>query len=136
MKRTVSMQEVVVGMELSPLTIKLTPTRIAAGAFATRDFEPIHHDRAAAERIGRKDVFMNIFMTNGLMQRCVTDWAGPGSRIRGIRLGLSGASVAGDMFTIRGRVVTVGEDSIQIDLQGGDGETTVARASVMICLPR
>jgi acyl dehydratase len=130
------MREVTVGLALPPLTLNLTPTRIAAGALATRDFEPIHHDRTAAERVGRKDVFMNIFMLNGVMQRCITDWAGPEACIKTIRLRLSGASVAGEVLTIRGHVTAVSDSSVQIELQGGNGETTSAYASVMVSVPQ
>jgi hypothetical protein len=94
-----------VGEELPPLAIPLTVTRIVAGAIATGDFEPIHHDLSAAQRAGRSDVFMNILSINGLMQRCVTDWAGPTARIHSIKLTLGDSSVAGDVLTINGKVM-------------------------------
>lgn len=135
MKRTLSIREVEKGQELPPLVIEATPTRIVAGALATNDFEPIHHDRDAAERVGRKNVFMNILMTNGLMQRCVTDWTGPEARMRRIRLRLSGATVAGDTLTIRGRVVGKEDSLVQVELEGSTGEEVVARAWVTVELP-
>lgn len=104
------------GDELRPLVVPLTPTRIAAGAIATGDFEPIHHDRGAAERAGRPDVFMNILMINGILQRCVTDWAGPAARIRSIKLRLGAPNVAGDVFTVSGHVVASGSDGEDLDL--------------------
>ena len=94
-----------VGEELPSQAIRLTASRIVAGAIATGDFEPIHHDRSAAQRAGRSDVFMNIYSINGLMQRCVTDWAGPTARIHSIKLTLGGPCVAGDILTISGKVI-------------------------------
>jgi acyl dehydratase len=94
-----------VGAELPSQTIPLTVSRIVAGALATGDFEPIHHDRSAAQRAGRSDVFMNIYSINGLMQRCVTDWAGPGARVLSMKLTLGGPCVAGDILTIGGKVI-------------------------------
>lgn len=128
-----------VGDELPPLTIPLTPTRIVAGAIATGDFEPIHHDRSAAQRAGRSDVFMNILMINGLMQRCVTDWAGPAARIHSIKLRLGGASVAGNILTITGKVIgrppaPQGNGRFEIELTGSTSLGHSASARVVIAL--
>jgi len=38
----------IVGDELPPLELEMSATRIVAGALATRDFMPVHHDRAYA----------------------------------------------------------------------------------------
>ena len=58
-------------------TLEVTPTVVVSTAIATRDFYPVHHDRDYAERGGSKDIFLNILTTTGLVQRYVTDWAGP-----------------------------------------------------------
>lgn len=124
-----------VGDELTPLIIPLTPTRIAAGAIATGDFEPLHHDRTAAEQAGRRDVFMNILMINGILQRCVTDWAGPTVRIRSIALRLGAPNVAGDVFTVSGHVVAReetgnGEELVSVDLRGTNQYGTAVTARI------
>ena len=54
-----------------------TPTVVISTALATRDFQDVHHDRDAAVQRGGKDIFVNILTTTGLVQRYVTDWAGP-----------------------------------------------------------
>jgi acyl dehydratase len=133
--------DVFVGQELPPLVIPLTPTRIAAGAIATGDFEPIHHDRGAAERTGRPDVFMNILMVNGLLQRCVTDWAGPKARISKIKLRLGAPSVAGDRLTITGAVTEKGggadgRGEVTVELRGTNRYGEAVRASVVFWLTR
>lgn len=83
-------EQVEVGAELEPLTLEVTATTIVAAALASRDFEPVHHDRAAAQASGMRDVFMNILATNGFVLRFVTDWAGPEAIVRraSIRLGV------------------------------------------------
>jgi acyl dehydratase len=136
MNAAISAKEITVGSELPALRMELTATRIVAGALATGDFEPIHNDRSAAERVGRKDVFMNILMTNGLMQRCVTDWGGPETRVRKVRLRLSGGSVAGNILIIQGRVISVEDESIEVELTGQSGGSVVARAWVTASVPR
>ena len=79
-----------VGDALPTLTIKVTATVIAAGAIATRDFMPVHHDRDYANQQGAPDIFMNILSTNAHCSRFLTDWAGPEAAIKtlSIRLGV------------------------------------------------
>jgi acyl dehydratase len=71
------LSDVSVGDDLPPLPIPITTSLVVGGALASRDFTPVHHDRAAAQAAGLQDVFMNILTTNGLVGRYVTDWAGP-----------------------------------------------------------
>ena len=82
------MTTVDVGTELPELRIEATPTFVVSTALATRDFQDVHHDRDAAVRRGSKDIFLNILTTNGLVQRYVTDWAGPEAVLRGIAIRL------------------------------------------------
>ena len=49
-------------------------------AIATRDYQDVHHDRDKAQAKGSKDIFVNILTDTGLVQRYVTDWAGPDAR--------------------------------------------------------
>ena len=55
-----------------PFALRVTSTRIVAGAIASRDFMPVHHDRDYARAQGAPDIFMNILTTNGL---CATSTA-------------------------------------------------------------
>jgi acyl dehydratase len=85
-----SWSDVSVGDELTPLELEMTATRIVAGAIATRDFMPVHHDRDYANQQGAADIFMNILSTNAYCSRFLTDWAGPEARVTrlSIRLGV------------------------------------------------
>ena len=65
------------GAVLPELVIDVTPTFVVASAIATRDFQDVHHDRDQAVARGGQDIFINILTTTGLVQRYVTDWAGP-----------------------------------------------------------
>ena len=86
--KTVSFKDVKVGDKLPELPIEITTTMVVAGAIASHDFTPVHHDKAAAQRSGVDDVFMNILTTNGLVGRYVTDWAGPDARITSVAIRL------------------------------------------------
>lgn len=83
-------QAVEIGEELTPLELQMTATRIVAGALASRDFMPVHHDRDYANSQGAPDIFMNILSTNAYCSRFLTDWAGPDAMVKrlSIRLGV------------------------------------------------
>lgn len=90
--------------ELPGLAIDVSTTFVVASALATRDFTPVHHDRDLAVAGGGKDIFVNILTDTGLVQRYVTDWAGPSARLRRISLRLGVPCYAGDALTFSGRV--------------------------------
>ena len=100
-----------VGDTLPELRLEVTTTFVVSTAIATRDFQDVHHDRDAAVARGSKDIFLNILTTTGLVQRCVTDWAGPRVRVRGVRVRLGVPCYAGDTLVLGGRVVAVGAGS-------------------------
>ena len=54
-----------VGDAVTPMTIDVTATVVVAGAIASRDFMPVHHDRDYAQAQGAPDLFMNILTTTG-----------------------------------------------------------------------
>ena len=89
---------------LPELAIRVTPTFVVATALATRDFYPVHHDRDFAVATGSKDIFLNILTTTGLVQRYVTDWAGPEAIVRAVSIRLGVPCYAGDTLTFSGRV--------------------------------
>jgi acyl dehydratase len=89
-RRSVAWEDIQVGDEVTPLQLSISATRIVAGAIATRDFMPVHHDRAYANSQGAPDIFMNILSTNAYCSRFLTDWAGPETMVKrlSIRLGV------------------------------------------------
>ena len=84
--------------------LPVTPTVVVSTAIATRDFYPVHHDRDFAERSGSKDIFLNILTTTGLVERYVTDWAGPQAAVRAVSIRLGAPCYAGDTLTFTGQV--------------------------------
>jgi len=96
--------------ELPELVIDVTPTFVIASAIATRDFQDVHHDRDRAVERGSKDIFINILTTTGLVQRYVTDWAGPEALVRKVAIRLGVPCYAGDTLTFAGRATPAGAD--------------------------
>jgi uncharacterized protein len=103
---------------LPELVIEVTPTVVVATALATRDFYPVHHDHAFAVRSGGKDIFLNILTTTGLVQRFVTDWAGPEAIVRAVSVRLGVPCYAGDTLTFTGRLVSTADGERVIDVTG------------------
>ena len=93
------------GEVLPELVLDVTPTLVISTAISTRDFQDVHHDRDQAVQRGGKDIFLNILTTTGLVQRYVTDWAGPDALVRSIAIRLGVPCYAGDTLTFSGRAV-------------------------------
>jgi acyl dehydratase len=93
-----------VGDEIPPLDVPLTASVIVAGAIASRDFMPVHHDRAYANKQGAPDIFMNILTTNGYVARFVTDWAGPHAQLKSIAIRLGAPAMPGFLLRFTGVV--------------------------------
>ena len=104
MMRSLDFNEIRVGDEVTPLVIDVTATVIAAGAIATRDFMPVHHDREYANAQGAPDIFMNILSDTAYCSRFLTDWAGPDARVARIAIRLGVPLFPGHTLTYTGSV--------------------------------
>jgi hypothetical protein len=96
---------IAVGEELPPLVFDVTPTFVVSTAIATRDYQDVHHDRDLAVARGSKDIFVNILTDTGLVQRFVTDWAGPDVLVKEINIKLGVPCYAYETLTFTGQVV-------------------------------
>jgi MaoC like domain len=108
----------VVGEPLPELRIEATPTFVVSTALATRDFQDVHHDRDAAIARGSKDIFLNILTDTGLVQRYVTDWAGPGARVRGVSIRLGVPAYVYDTLVFSGEVTAVDGADVTVAVVG------------------
>ncbi|MGH3449658.1 MAG: MaoC family dehydratase [Haloechinothrix sp.] len=139
MKETLRASAVVVGTELTPLVIEATPTFVVSTAIATRDFQDVHHDRDSALARGSKDIFLNILTDTGLVQRFVTDWAGPEALVRSVKIKLGVPCYAYDTITFSGRVIdrieVDGERRFVVEVTGRDSLGDHVNGSVQIVLP-
>ncbi|WP_116101202.1 MaoC family dehydratase [Amycolatopsis thermalba] len=109
------------GTELPELAFDVTPTFVISTALATRDFQDVHHDRDAAVARGSKDIFLNILTDTGLVQRFVTDWAGPDALVRSIKIKLGVPCYAGDRLVFTGRVASVDGPVAVVEVTGTGG---------------
>jgi hypothetical protein len=125
---------ITIGEELPPLELDITPTFVVSTALATRDFQDVHHDRDLAVARGSKDIFLNILTDTGLVQRFVTDWAGPTALVRQINIRLGVPCYAYEKLTFTGRVASSDGNEHVIDVVArnslGDHLTGTVRITV------
>jgi len=114
--KTLCLAEVKVGDKLAAVDINITTGLVVCGALATRDFEPVHHNKAAAQAVGLPDVFMNILTSQGLMTRFATDWSGPEAIVKSIDLKLGAPNIPGMVMTVTGEVTAIDRDSGLVDV--------------------
>lgn len=107
-----------VGTHLPELKVPLSRAFIVASAIASRDYQDVHHDPAAAQESGTKDIFMNILTSNAMVERFVREWAGPDAELRSLKIRLGVPNQAGDVMVLRGDVVEVGDDFAVVDVVG------------------
>lgn len=136
-KKTKAFDEVLPGQTLPELAIPITVQLITAGAIATRDYFPGHHDKDAARQLGSPHVFMNILTTSGLAQRYVEEWAGPGARFQDLQIKLGAPNYPGDTMTFTGEVSGRDEASrtVQVALKGKNSMGSHVTGTATLVLP-
>jgi len=134
--KTRRFEDVKVGEELPPFDLATTASIVVGGALASRDFTPVHHDKAAAQAQGLPDVFMNILTTNGFVGRYISDWAGPDALLRGMKTKLGGPNLPGDTLKIRGKVQEAKDGIVAIQVTGNNSWGNHVSATVRVELPR
>jgi hypothetical protein len=130
----VSAATVGVGAKLPELSLYGDPTFIVSTAIATRDYQDVHHDRDKAQAKGSKDIFVNILTDTGLVQRYITDWAGPNAVIKSISLRLGVPWYSYDTVTFKGEVTAVEDGLITLKVIGSNslGDHVIATATLTI----
>jgi len=129
--------QVKVGTELPVLAVPITTTLVVAGALASRDFTPVHHEKGAAQAQGMQDVFMNILTTNGFVGRYVTDWAGPDAVMKSVAIKLGAPNLPGDTMKMSGKVTATDPATGVVDVAvvGANNWGDHVTGTVKIALP-
>lgn len=126
-----------VGDTLPELSIPLTRSGIVATAIASRDYQDVHHDPDLARERGSRDIFMNILTSNGLVERFVTEWAGPAAVVESIKVRLGAPNHPGDTMVLTGEVTAQDqvERRVEVAVRGINGKGTHVRGTVVVRLP-
>ena len=128
-----------VGDAVTPMRIDVTATVIVAGAIASRDYMPVHHDREYANTQGAPDIFMNILTDNGYCSRFLTDWAGPEAMVRKVAIRLGAPSHPGSTLDFSGSVTGKsrqgGEGLVEIEFRATNERGDHLSGTAVIGLP-
>jgi acyl dehydratase len=131
---------IAVGDELPPFELNVTSTVIVAGAIASRDFMPAHHDPVFARAQGAPDMFMNILTTNGYVSRFITDWAGPEAMLKSIKIRLGAPAVPGKPLRFTGRVAGLRDEGdervLEVAVRAANDLGDHCTGTVVVSLPR
>jgi acyl dehydratase len=134
---SITLAEVSVGDALPELAVPLSASLIVAGALASRDYTPVHHDKSAAQATGMQDVFMNILTTNGFVGRYVTDWAGADAVIKRVAIRLGTPNLPGDTMKMSGTVAEKDDDqgTVVVEVAGKNSWGAHVTGKVIVGLP-
>ena len=139
---SVRLGDVSVGDELPALDLDVTSTVIVAGAIASQDFMPAHHDSDYAKAQGAPDMFMNILTTNGYVARFITDWAGPEATVRKIAIRLGAPAIPGQPLRFTGQITQItqtadaGEECVvEVAIRAANELGDHATGTVTVSLP-
>jgi hypothetical protein len=67
---------------------------------------------------GSKDIFLNILSTTGLVQRFVSEWAGPGTVVRGVSVRLGVPCYAYETLVLSGQVTSHEGSEVTVSVVG------------------
>jgi acyl dehydratase len=137
--KTLNYEEVSLGDKLPPMEVNITTGLIVGTAIATRDYEPVHHDKDLAQSTGLPDVFMNILTSQSFMTRFTTDWSGPEAVVKSLDIRLGAPNVPGMVMTVTGEVKAMDDVAGIIDIEVV-GENNIwgmhMQGTVQLALPR
>jgi acyl dehydratase len=110
--------EIAEGAAIPPLVDEITYRRVIMNPGATGDYFPGHYDPDYARRQGQPTIYANSLHVFGLLDRAVSEWAGPRSFLARRNVRLVSSLYAGDTVTVTGVVAAkrVEDDARVVDL--------------------
>jgi acyl dehydratase len=136
-----SLADVSVGDILPTLRYDVSATTVVAGALATRDWRPQHHDyQFATQRNGMQDIFISAPNQAAWFERYLTDWSGAAGRLGRMSFRMTNSVFPGDTMVFTASLTGVETDDqgcgwvgVAIELAVGDRICT--RCQARIALP-
>ena len=132
--------DVAEGDAIPRIELEVPLKRVILDAASTRDYFPGHHNVEYARQQGQKTIYINTMMFQGFIDRVITDWAGPESRILRRRMTMQQSIYAGDTMYGEGRVVSrrideQGRRLVEVTVEVGNQDGVVCPADATVELP-
>ena len=138
-RSTLDWNAIRVGDPIAAMRIDVTATVVVAGAIASRDFMPVHHDRDYANSQGSPNIFMNILTDTGYCSRFLTDWAGPEAMVRRVAIRLGVPAYAGSVLeyagTVTGKSQLDDEGLVEVEFRATNDSGDHLSGTALIGLP-
>lgn len=133
-------QDIQAGSQLPEVAIEISYRRVVMNAAATWDWFPGHHDPFYARDQGQRTIYLSTLFFQGLVDRLVTDWAGPRAFIRRRKIEMRQSIYAGQVARASGRVARVyeadGAGLVDVEAEVASEDGPCVRASLIVELPR
>lgn len=129
------------GQRLPDLPYDVTATTVVLGALASRDWQPMHHDKDfAVERNGVRNIFLNTPNQAAWFERYMTDWTGPKGRLGKMTFRMRNSVFPGDRMVFSGTVSKVERDAAgcgwaEVAVELKVGERVCTTCNVRIAIP-
>ncbi len=134
-------EDVVVGETLPPIQLEMTMRRALSDAAATRDFFPGHLNPDFARGQGMPGPWTSVSVIEGLLDRIVTDWAGPEAWIRKRQLRINRLVYMGTTIEVTANVEQKYQDSwgnvaeIPVSIHSSQEPTEAVTGRIWLLLP-
>ncbi|WP_252258569.1 hotdog family protein [Erythrobacter aurantius] len=132
--------DLAVGDTLPELRLTISATQIVAGALASRDYSPLHHDHNyARETAKQRDIFANTQFQAALFERYLQDWAGPMCRTARMKFLMINSIFPASDLTIRGKIAKLGSEecgpAATIEIEARVEDLVATACTVLLALP-
>ncbi len=132
--------DLTVGEALPELRLTISATQIVAGALASRDYSPLHHDRTYAQEVANQpDIFANTQFQAALFERFLQDWAGPRCRTARMQFRMVNSIFPGASLAINGRIEALGTEecgpAATIAIEARIEDAVATACTVLLALP-
>ena len=98
-------KDIEIGIEIPPLTQKVTIVQTAMYCAVTWDFTRMHYDSEFAQSVGFRRPVVDPQMYGAFLARMLTDWLSPEGKLKKLRMRYRLPSFLGDTLTYKGKVV-------------------------------
>lgn len=128
--------DVAIGDRLAGFEMEVTFKKVIHDAASTWDYFPGHHDPDYAREQGQPTIYLNTMFLEGVIDRTVTEWAGPRSMIRRRRMRMARSIFAGDTLRAVGEVVGIHPhgDLVEVRVEVSNGREIATTGDVTVQL--
>lgn len=132
--------DVQAGDTLTRLELPIDYKRIVLNAASTWDWFPGHHNPEYAKAQGQENIYASTILFHGVVDRLVTDWAGPRAFITRRAIRMQQSVYPGDTLYAQGQVSQqyrddAGTPLVDIEIELGTERGVCVPATVTVRLP-